>query len=144
MTFAKTFVDVFLALILAAVLIFFLYLGASFNKERAETRAFLSKSAIDHETVDWTCNHRDEDPDGQILQKRIDAINKAQRRGDEYPPRFSDCYTTLKQAIILPGESVTVPVGTGVEFVGFQQGGTVWVRYSGVDMTLPASALVVR
>jgi hypothetical protein len=144
LTTIKTFAAVFLAVILAVGLIFFLRGVASFNKERAETSQFLFNSAIDHEAWNWAWHHEKEDPDQQIFHKRIEQIKKAQEAGDMSPPKFPDSYATLRQAVILPDGSATLAAGTGVEFVAFQDDGTIHVRYSGVDMTLPTSVVQVK
>jgi hypothetical protein len=144
MTFAKTFAAVFLAIILAAGLIFVLGQVGSVNKKNAELRQFLFDSAIKNEAYNWAWHHSKEDPDQRIYQTRLAAIRKAEEAGDPSPPKFLDSYATLKQAVILPDGTAILPVGTGLEFVSFQQDGTVRVRYSAVDMTLPASAVEVK
>jgi hypothetical protein len=74
----------------------------------------------------------------------VAQIRKAEEADDTSPPKFPDSYVTLRQAVILPDGSATLAAGTGVEFVVFQQDGTVRVRYSGRDMTVPASVVEVK
>jgi len=143
MTFAKTFAAVFLAIIAAAGVILFLRQVVVANNARAETRQLLFKSAIDRETHNWAFNHQKEDPDGTIYQGRINAIKKAREAGDGFPPKLPDSYATLNHDILLDNITI-VPAGTGLEFVAFQQNGTVEVRYSGRDLRIPAGVVDVR
>jgi hypothetical protein len=158
MTFAKTFAAVFLAVILAAGLIFFLRGVASSNKERAETSQFLFKSAIDNEVFNWVHHHAKEDPDRQILQKRLDQITKAQEAGDPVPPHFPDSYDTERAVETPPAPAptfmitltapvpiqtksgtVTLPIGTKLQFVS-QLNDRVHVHYLNSDYFVPLSA----
>jgi hypothetical protein len=88
MNFRKTFAAVFLAILLAAGVIWIVVDYAKHRKAGEEARALIFEMAQHTDSLDWETHRSKYDPDGKTLLDHGETIRAAYKRGDPLPPEF--------------------------------------------------------